>query len=241
MTAMTAMTPTLRSAPVRNCLGTLRRATLSLALATTALSTLLVPAARTWAQTPSNTTEPDTLVLSDTLRYDDTKRTSVFSGNVVMTRGLMTLTADQLDLREDEQGFQHGVATVTPGKRVHIRQARPETFEVIEAQGTRGVYNGKTEQIDVIGQAVITRFICGQPFDTISGQRVRYHQKSDTYEAYGDPNASSQDGRVRSLAMPRARITAAIAACRDNQQAKPPTALRPASPPPPSATPGAGS
>jgi len=183
---------------------------------------------------------PDTLVLSDALRYDDIKRTSVFTGNVVMTRGDMTLTADQLDLREDADGFQHGVATVTKGKRVHIRQARPERFEVIEAQGARGEYNGKTEQIDIIGQAVITRFICGEPFDTISGQRVRYHQKSDTYEAYGDPGAANQDGRVRSLAMPRARLNAAIAQCRESQKTTAPAPLRRA-PAPASTAPGAGS
>jgi len=214
------------------------------------LAVLLVAASATaGAQNAAPTSpaaDPDTLVLSDALRYDDIKRTSVFTGNVVMTRGEMTLTADQLDLREDDDGFQHGVATVAAGKRVHIRQARPERFEVIEAQGARGVYNGKTEQIDIIGQAVITRFICGEPFDTISGQRVRYHQKSDTYEAYGDPNAANQDGRVRSLAMPRARINAAIAQCRASQKTGASAPLRRAPAPAPASTapgsrPGSGS
>jgi len=199
--------------------------------ATLLVAALPVTLGTVFAQTPQtppavSAEEPDTLVLSDSLRYDDVKRTSVFTGNVVMTRGPMTLTADRLDLREDAEGFQHGVATVAADKRVHIRQARPENFEVIEAQGARGVYNGKTEQIDIIGQAVITRYICGKPFDTISGQRVRYHQKSDTYEAYGDPNAASEDGRVRSLAMPRARINAAIEQCRGAQRTT--TPLRPA-------------
>src|SRR5690606_32599908 len=127
--------------------------------------------------------EPNTLILSDTLHYDDVKRQSTFTGNVVMTRGLMTLHADRLEMREDAEGFQYGVATVNAGNRVYIRQDRPETFEVIEGRGQRGEYDAKNEQIGLIGQAVITRFVCGKPFDSISGQRIRYNQKTDTYEA----------------------------------------------------------
>jgi lipopolysaccharide export system protein LptA len=45
--------------------------------------------------------EPSTTILSDTLRYDDTKRESTFTGKVVMTRGLLTLSSDVLSMRED--------------------------------------------------------------------------------------------------------------------------------------------
>jgi len=163
--------------------------------------------------------EPTTLILSDTLHYDDVKRESTFTGNVVMTRGLMTLNADRLEMREDAEGFQYGVATVNAGNRVYIRQDRPETFEVIEARGQRGEYDGKQEQIDVIGQAVITRFVCGKPFDSVSGQRIRYNQKTDTYEAFGGPESAAAGGRVRSLAVPRAKSEAAVEACRKSQAA----------------------
>jgi len=161
--------------------------------------------------------DPATLILSDTLHYDDVKRQSVFTGNVIMTRGLMMLHADRLDMQEDNEGFQYGVATVASGKRVYIRQERPENFEVIEAQGIRAEYDGKQEQIDMIGQAVVTRVICGKPFDSIRGQRVRYNQNTDTYEAFGGADSAAAGGRVRSFAMPRSRINAAVAACRAAQ------------------------
>ena len=70
--------------------------------------------------------EPATQILSDTLVYDDAKKTSRFTGDVVMTRGLLTLRADALDLREDSEGFQFGIATMDEGKRVYIRQEQPE-------------------------------------------------------------------------------------------------------------------
>lgn len=171
--------------------------------------------------------EPSTQILSDTLHYDDVKRESTFTGNVVMTRGLMTLNSDKLTLNEDAQGFQFGVATVAPGKRVFIRQDRPENFEVLEGVGQVAEYNGKDETVDLIGQAVVTRFICGKQFDNVSGQRVRYNQKTDTYEAFSGPDSVNPGGRVRSVAQPRARAEAAVAECKAKQASIPAPATAP--------------
>lgn len=164
--------------------------------------------------------EPDTLILSDTLNYDDIKKESIFTGNVIMTRGLMTLHSDKLTMHEDAEGFQYGTATVEPGKLVFIRQENPEKFEVLEARGVRAEYDGKSEDVEMIGKAVITRFICGQPFDNVKGARVIYHQKNGTYEAYGGTDSAAAGGRVRSLARPQAKADAAIAECRKKSAAR---------------------
>lgn len=181
--------------------------------------------------------EPTTTILSDTLHFDDTKRESTFNGNVVMTRGLMTMNADTLHLREDPEGFQYGTGTVKPGKRVLIRQARPEVYEVLEGVGVRAEYNGKTETFDLIGQAIVTRYICGQHFDTVSGERVRYSQKTDVYEAFSGPDSANSGGRVRSVAQPRARADAAVAECKAKEAALPAAApsIAPAKPAAPAA------
>ncbi|ASC65006.1 lipopolysaccharide transport periplasmic protein LptA [Achromobacter denitrificans] len=164
--------------------------------------------------------EPSTLILSDTLHYDDVKKQSVFTGNVNLTRGLMTLTSDTLQMNEDAQGNQFGTATANKGKVVTIRQERPETFELIEGTGLRAEYDGSKSTFDLIGQAIVTRYVCGKPFDTIRGERVRYNEKTGTYEAQGGPNSSAAGGRVRSVAEPRAKSDAAIAECRKQQAAK---------------------
>src|SRR5690606_5890122 len=171
------------------------------------------------AQQGGNQEEPDTLIISDTLTYDDVNKQSVFTGNVVLTRGNMTLHSDRLTMREDADGNQHGTATVEGGKLVLLRQENPEKFEVLEAKGLRAEYNGKTEEIEMIGKAVITRFICGKPFDNIQGERVIYRQSNDTYQAVGGPTSAAPGGRVRSLATPRARADAAVEACRKKQGA----------------------
>lgn len=161
--------------------------------------------------------EPPTQILSNELTYDENTKTSVFTGDVIMTRGLLTLQSDVLSLREDTEGYQYGTATMTTDKRVYIRQDRPENFEVLEGIGERAEYDGKAETFDLIGKALLTRYICGRPFDSISGQRVRYFQKTDRYQAFSGPNSDNPDGRVRSIAQPRAKVEAAIEACRKLQ------------------------
>jgi len=193
------------------------------------LAALLLPTRPALSQsTPAgpqgNTTqqqEPDTLILSDRLDYDDTKKESIFDGHVVMTRGPMSLSADRLVMREDAQGFQHGTATVTTAPRVIVRQEAPEKFEVIVAQGLRAEYNGQTQVIDLINQAVVTKYICGKPFDSISGERVKYNQRDNTYQAVGGPQSAAADGRVRSLSAPNSRAQAAFETCRREQAGKP--------------------
>ena len=192
------------------------------------MSALPIAHAQSKATPAAPVEQPSTQILSDTLHYDDIKRESTFTGNVVMTRGLMTMNSDTLILKEESDGAQFGTATVAPGKRVFIRQERPETFEVLEWVGQRAEYNGRDEIFDLIGQAIVTRFICGQQFDTVSGERVRYSQKTDTYEAFSGPNSANTGGRVRSVAQPRARTDAAVAACRAKQGA--PTSKAPAAP-----------
>jgi len=164
--------------------------------------------------------EPDTLILSDRLDYDDTKKESIFTGKVMVTRGLMTLSADRLVMREDAQGFQHGTATVSTTPLVVVRQENPEKFETIIAQGLRAEYNSKAEEIDLINQATVTKYVCGKPFDTISGERIKYNQRTNTYQAVGGAQSASVDGRVRSLSAPNARAQAAFEACQKEQAAQ---------------------
>lgn len=180
---------------------------------------LMLTGAAAYAQTPAPAEEPSTLILSDTLNYDDLKKQSIFTGSVVLTRGLMTLHADRLDVREDAAGNQFGNATANKGRVVTIRQERPETFELIEGTGLRAEYNSSTSEFDLIGQAVVTRHVCGKPFDTIRGERIRYNDKTGTYQAQGGANSAAAGGRVRSFAEPRAKVDAAIAECRKAKQA----------------------
>lgn len=190
----------------------LLRSALGLAMASAAL--VLLPIAPAQAQAGAEAAqEPDTSVLSDTLTYDDVTKQTIYKGNIVLTRGALTLMADQLAIEQDAEGYQHGTATVTERPRVTIRQEEPAKFELLTAEGVKAVYNGKTEEIELIGKAIVNRYVCGKLQDTIQGQRIIYRQKSGTYQAFGGAESATRDGRVRSVARSRASADAALAEC----------------------------
>lgn len=163
--------------------------------------------------------DPETVVLSDTLNYDDVAKTSVFKGNVILTRGLMRLTADELQVREDEKGFQHGTATVSKGKKVTILEERPENYETIYAEGNSATYNGETGIVRLIGQSVLIRRVCGKPMDTLRGNIVTYNNKNNTY--YAEGGAKGSQGRVRSVVQARSKTDNAVEECRQKYHGKP--------------------
>lgn len=166
-----------------------------------------------WAQTA----EPDTVILSDTLEYDDTNRLSTFTGNVILTRGNLNLRADRIVVNEAADGSQHAVATVSRSPNVLARQESPEKFEIIKGEGNRAEYNSANEQLTLIGNAVITRYVCGKAIDSISGDRVIYNKNTDTYQAVSNTSGSGSN-RVRSVARPRAHIDSAIAECQQKSK-----------------------
>ncbi|MGH8829851.1 MAG: LptA/OstA family protein, partial [Polaromonas sp.] len=43
---------------------------------------------------------------ADALRYDDLKQTSVFTGNVVITKGTTIVRGERVDVVQDPEGYQ---------------------------------------------------------------------------------------------------------------------------------------
>lgn len=164
--------------------------------------------------------EPETLVFSDTLNYDDVSKVTQFSGNVILTRGLFRLTSDKLDITEDSEGFRHGKATMTGNELVELIEEDLEAYEVIRAYGRSAEYNGQSEVVKLIDQAVVTRYVCGQPVDNVRGEQVIYDSKNKTYSALGGPQ-SPQPGRVRSVVQPRSKADRAYDACYSKYNGKP--------------------
>ena len=69
------------------------------------------------------------------------------------------------------QPVRHGHREQGQGR--HHPPGTPENFELIEGKGLRAEYDGTNSTFDLIGQAVVVRYVCGKPFDTIRGERVR--------------------------------------------------------------------
>ncbi|NJS35327.1 MAG: lipopolysaccharide transport periplasmic protein LptA [Brachymonas sp.] len=168
---------------------------------------------------------------ADSLRYDDVKQISVFTGNVVITKGTMIIRADRVEVRQDSEGFQFGTATSTGGKRAFFRQKRDTAAggvdEWIEGDGEVIVYDGKADTVTFRQNAHMRRLRGTTVSDEAQGALITYDNSSDVFNVAGTPSTGGAPaGRVRAVLSPRSNAAAGASTS--------PAATQPASP----ATPG---
>ncbi|MEJ2803662.1 lipopolysaccharide transport periplasmic protein LptA [Comamonadaceae bacterium PP-2] len=139
-------------------------------------------------------------VEADSLRFDDAKQTSQFTGNVVVTQGTLTMRADRMDVRQDAAGEQFGVAHGTKSKRAFFRQKRDGVDEYIEGEALTLEYDSKAAEMRLIGNAEMRRYVGSKLSDETSGQRIVYRTDTEVFTVDGSPQGG---GRVRATISPR--------------------------------------
>lgn len=94
---------------------------------------------------------------ADALRYDDLNQTSVFTGNVVITKGTTIIRGGQVDVSQDPEGYQMAIVTAAPGKLAFYRKKRDDVDEYIEGEAERIEYNGRADTVKFMKRAMIGR------------------------------------------------------------------------------------
>ncbi len=147
---------------------------------------------------------------SDTLRYDDAKQTSVFTGKVVLTKGTMLIRGAQMDIRQDSDGNQYGIVKAEPGKLAFFRQKRDtragEPDETMEGESTLINYDGKADVVTFQGRAVLRRYVGAKLNDEITGDVIVYDNSTSVLTVDGGAAKAGTDGktgRVRAVLTPR--------------------------------------
>ncbi len=141
---------------------------------------------------------------SDRLVADDAKKVSTFDGRVVLTQGTLTIRADRIVVRQDAQGFQHGVAS---GNLATFRQKREGSDEHIEGEAERIEYDGKADRVEFVNRARLRR----DGGDDVRGNSISYDSRTEVFSVRSNQQAGSQtrDARVRAVIMPKNRDGAA--------------------------------
>ncbi len=147
---------------------------------------------------------------ADALRYDDLRQISVFSGNVVLTRGTIVIRGARIEVRQDPQGYQFGVVTAEPGKRAYFRQKRDEGDEYIEGESETIEYDGRADLFKLITQAQLRRLRGTQVADVVTGNVIQYNSLTDIFTVDGNPQQKGR-GRVRATLTPRSEAPQAPA------------------------------
>ena len=145
---------------------------------------------------------------ADSLRYDDLKQISVFSGRVVLTKGSIQIRAERLEVRQDPDGFQFGIATGTAEKLAFYRQKREAVEEFIEGEGETITYDGKADTVTFSRKAQLRRLRGATVADEITGGSIVYENLTDLFTVDGVANkgpsgALGNSGRVRVMLTPK--------------------------------------
>lgn len=161
---------------------------------------------------------------SDHLRYDDARQVSVFTGNVVITKGTIVIRGAQVEVKQDAQGNQFGTVLGSPG---YFKQKREGLNEFIEGEGKRIEYDSRTDTVRFIGDAVMRRYLGTQQNDETRGNVIVYDGRTEVFTVEGRPAGSAPGappGRVRATLTPVPREGEAPA---PGAAPLPPTPLRP--------------
>ena len=133
---------------------------------------------------------------------DDARKVSTFEGNVVLTKGTITLRGDRIVVRTDSEGFQHATVTGNPVRfrqKTDAAQGRPGVWT--EAEAPRLAIDEKNDRIELFAKARVTR-----DQDEVRGDYIMLDQRSDFLSVSAGKGASpaATEGRVRAVIQPKA-------------------------------------
>jgi len=132
---------------------------------------------------------------ADRVRVDDNRKVAVYEGHVVLSQGSLLITADRIEVRQDERGFSFGEAHGNP---VYFRQKMDNSEEYAEGWASQLDYDsrGGANKVKLIGQARLKRGV-----DDLRGHLITYDGETEHYLAQGGANGKSE--RVHAVIRPK--------------------------------------
>jgi lipopolysaccharide export system protein LptA len=144
---------------------------------------------------------------ADSVKVDDAKQTSTYSGNVILTQGTLIIHADKLIVREDKEGFQHSTSLGNP---TTFKQKREGKNEYMEGSAQRIEYDGRMDKVQLYTKAWVKR---GE--DIVHGDYIMYDASAEYAEVIGGganaATSATPTGRVRAIIQPKNKKGAAPA------------------------------
>jgi lipopolysaccharide export system protein LptA len=136
--------------------------------------------------------EEPVVLEADSAEIDDKKGVSVYTGNVKLTRGALTMTADKLTVYRQKQELQKVVAVGAP---VHLHRAASATTKEARGEGQRAEYDPNSGDVLLLENAVLF-----QDRNEFRGNEIRYNLNSEFVNA---TKGASSDQRVRVVIHPK--------------------------------------
>ncbi|OGA70647.1 MAG: lipopolysaccharide transport periplasmic protein LptA [Betaproteobacteria bacterium RIFCSPLOWO2_12_FULL_65_14] len=140
--------------------------------------------------------EKPTQIEANRMSADDARRMNIFEGNVVLTKGTLSVRADRIVVRQDAEGYQLSTATGSP---VRFKQRQdPKEGEKegrwMDGEALRIEIDDRSQKIELFDNARVNR-----GGDEVAGNYIFVDQRADFYTV--TPGKSG--GRVRAVIQPK--------------------------------------
>jgi lipopolysaccharide export system protein LptA len=143
-------------------------------------------------------------------KVDIQKRIVTFNGNVVVTKGTMSIHAARIEVRENAEGYQTAVATGSPAR---FRQKRDGVNEWIEGEALTLTYDSKSDTLRLTDQAKVRRLRGTELADQAIGAVIVYDNGAEVFTVSGGAKTPENPaGRVIVELAPRSGTPAAAEA-----------------------------
>ena len=152
--------------------------------------------------------EKPTQIEANRMSADDVRRLNIFEGNVVVTRGTLSIRAERIVVRQDAEGFQFATATGAPARMRQRQDAKPPETEGVwmEGEALRIEIDDRNGKIEMFEQARVRRGC-----DEVAGSYIFVDQRSDFFTVKSDSGGdkAAGEGRVRAVLQPKTLATEA--------------------------------
>ena len=145
-----------------------------------------------------------TTIDANQMSYSEKSQVNVFSGNVLLTRGSLSIRGDKLTLTENKDGSQFAKIEGTPARFKQQRDS-DKKGEVLLIDGMANLieFDGDKSVVTLSGNASLQKSSNGQLTESISGNKIIYQQNTESLNVVGN-EAGGQKTRVQAVIKPRA-------------------------------------
>ena len=140
---------------------------------------------------------------ADAMRHDDLKQLTVFTGNVLITKGSILIRGARVEVSQSPDGYQRAQIVASPGQLAYYRSKRDGVDETVEGEAELIEYDGRADTVQFSRRAVLRRYVGASLADETTGALIRYDNLADVFTVDGALRNGSPGGRVRAQLSPR--------------------------------------
>ena len=138
------------------------------------------------------------MVNFDSADFDEVTQTRILTGNVVLTRGTLTMKSDRALVKETPEGYMSITLTSGPGHVATFRQKRDGGINLwIEGQAERIEYDERSELVRLYSNALVKELEGSRMTNQITGPFISYDNRREVAAVRNDASGQSKVGGGR--------------------------------------------